>query len=154
VEGRSSSAAVTRWPDGVRYFSVNGHVQATTEIYDMRLQRMVAHLPGVLHPDPRSVLGIGFGAGVSAGSFTRYPGITRITICEIEPVIPPGSLDGLPAVIEQFGDLLAERDNGLGERIRANHLLEAGLRSLSLLLRRLNSLMRPHLKKRPALLAA
>jgi spermidine synthase len=37
------------------------------------------------------VLGIGFGAGVSAGTFTRYPSIEKITVCEIEPVIPPTS---------------------------------------------------------------
>ena len=66
-------------------------MEATTEIYDMKLQRMVGHLPGLLHPNPKSVLGIGFGAGVSAGTFTRYPGIEHITICEIEPVIPPTS---------------------------------------------------------------
>ena len=57
----------------------------------MKLQRMVGHLPAILHPNPRSVLGIGFGAGVSAGTFTRYPGIQKITICEIEPLIPPAS---------------------------------------------------------------
>src|SRR6185437_5560540 len=45
----------------------------------------------LLHPEPRSVLGIGFGAGVSAGTFTRYPSIQKITICEIEPKIPPTS---------------------------------------------------------------
>jgi spermidine synthase len=50
---------------------------------------MVGHLPTLLHQNPKSVLGIGFGAGVSAGTFTRYPTIERITICEIEPVIPP-----------------------------------------------------------------
>jgi spermidine synthase len=48
-------------------------------------------LPALLHPHPRSVLGIGFGAGVSAGTFTRYPTIEKITVCEIEPVIPPTS---------------------------------------------------------------
>jgi spermidine synthase len=57
----------------------------------MRLQRYVGHLPAMLHPNPRSVLGIGFGAGVSAGTFTRYPGIQHITVCEIEPVVPPTS---------------------------------------------------------------
>jgi spermidine synthase len=57
----------------------------------MKLQRMVGHLPALLHPNPKSVLGIGFGAGVSAGTFTRYPGIQKITICEIEPLIPPAS---------------------------------------------------------------
>ena len=91
VEGRNSSVAISRWNNGATYVNVNGHVEATTEIFDMKLQRMVGHLPGILHPDPKSVLGIGFGAGVSAGTFTRYPGIQKITVCEIEPVIPPTS---------------------------------------------------------------
>ena len=91
VEGRNSSIAITRWNDGATEVDVNGHVEATTEPFDMKLQRMVGHIPALLHPDPRSVLGIGFGAGVSAGTFTRYPGIEKITICEIEPQIPPTS---------------------------------------------------------------
>jgi spermidine synthase len=57
----------------------------------MRLQRTVGHLPAILHPKPESVLGIGFGAGVSAGTFTRYGSIRHITVCEIEPIIPPTS---------------------------------------------------------------
>jgi spermidine synthase len=91
AEGRNSSVAISQWYNGAVYVNVNGHVEATTEIYDMKLQRMVGHLPGILHPNPKSVLGIGFGAGVSAGTFTRYPGIEHITVCEIEPVIPPAS---------------------------------------------------------------
>jgi spermidine synthase len=91
VEGINSSVAITRWSDGNLEVDVNGHVEATTEPYDMKLQRMVGHLPAVLHTNPRSVLGIGFGAGVSAGTFTRYPSIEKITVCEIEPVIPPTS---------------------------------------------------------------
>jgi spermidine synthase len=91
AEGINSSVAITRWNDGNIEVDVNGHVEATTEPYDMKLQRMVGHLPAVLHPRPRTVLGIGFGAGVSAGTFTRYPSIEKITVCEIEPVIPPTS---------------------------------------------------------------
>ena len=93
VEGRNSSVAISRWNGGAIYVNVNGHVEATTELFDMKLQRMVGHLPGLLHPNPKSVLGIGFGAGVSAGTFTRYPGIEHITVCEIEPVIPPTSTE-------------------------------------------------------------
>ena len=89
AEGRNSSVAISRWPDGATEVDVNGHVEATTEPYDMRLQRMVGHLPALLHPRPEKVLGIGFGAGVSAGTFTRYPTIGSITVCEIEPIIPP-----------------------------------------------------------------
>jgi spermidine synthase len=88
-EGRNSSVVIARWNDGTLEICVNGHVEATTAPFDMTLQRMVGHLPALLHPNPKSVLGIGFGAGVSAGTFTRYPSIQKITICEIEPVIPP-----------------------------------------------------------------
>ena len=91
AEGINSSVAITRWSDGNIEVDVNGHVEATTEPYDMKLQRMVGHLPALLHARPRTVLGIGFGAGVSAGTFTRYPSIEKITVCEIEPVIPPTS---------------------------------------------------------------
>jgi len=91
VEGINSSVAITQWNDGAIEVDVNGHVEATTEPYDMKLQRMVGHLAALLHPNPKSVLGIGFGAGVSAGTFTTYPGIQKITVDEIEPVIPPTS---------------------------------------------------------------
>jgi spermidine synthase len=90
-EGINSSVAISQYADGAWEVDVNGHVEATTEPYDMKLQRTVGHLPGMLHPAPKSVLGIGFGAGVSAGTFTTYPTIERITVCEIEPVIPPTS---------------------------------------------------------------
>jgi len=91
VEGRNSSIAISKYGDGTVQISVGGHVEASTEIYDMRLQRMVGHLPALLHPHPVKVLGIGFGAGVSAGTFTRYPSVASITVCEIEPMVPPTS---------------------------------------------------------------
>jgi len=90
-EGLNSSVAITKWNNGTIYLNVNGHVEATTELFDMKLQRMLVHLPGLLHPKARSVLGIGFGAGVSAGTFTRYPNIKKIRVCEIEREIPPAS---------------------------------------------------------------
>src|SRR5947199_1128916 len=55
----------------------------------MRLQRMLGHMPALFHPQPKSVLIVGFGAGVTAGTFVLYPGIERIVICEMEPLIPP-----------------------------------------------------------------
>jgi spermidine synthase len=49
---------------------------------------MLANVPALLHPAPRSVLVVGFGAGVTAGSFVPYPDMQRMVICEIEPLIP------------------------------------------------------------------
>ena len=56
---------------------------------DMRLQRLLGHISALQQPKPRSVLVVGFGAGVTAGTFVLYPEIERIVICEIEPIIPP-----------------------------------------------------------------
>jgi spermidine synthase len=66
-------------------------VEASTEPFDMRLQRMLGHISALVHKDPRSVLVVGFGAGVTAGSFTRYPEIVKIVICEMEKLVPPAA---------------------------------------------------------------
>ena len=66
-------------------------MEASTSPFDMRLQRMLGHLPAVLHSRPRDVLIVGCGAGVTAGSFVVHPEVESITLCEIEPRIPPAS---------------------------------------------------------------
>jgi spermidine synthase len=88
AEGLNSSIAISRWSDGAVQFHVSGKVEASTEPYDMRLQRMLGHLPALIHPAPRSVLVVGFGAGVTAGTFVLHPTIDRIVICEMERLIP------------------------------------------------------------------
>jgi spermidine synthase len=87
-EGMNSSVAVTGHKNGDRYFHVAGKVEASSEPQDMRLQRMLGHLPALLHPSPRRVLVVGCGAGVTAGSFLVHPQLEHETICEIEPLIP------------------------------------------------------------------
>ncbi|MDB4877792.1 MAG: Spermine synthase [Gemmatimonadetes bacterium] len=87
-EGMNSSIAVSEEASGARNFHVAGKVEASSLPQDMRLQRMLGHLSALLDHDPQSVLVVGFGAGVTAGSFVTHPGIKRIVICEIEPLIP------------------------------------------------------------------
>ena len=91
AEGVNSSIAYTQWVDKTRYFHVAGKVEASSTPGDMKLQRVLGHLPALLHPDPRSILIVGCGAGVTAGSFVVHPEVERITLCEIEPLIPPAS---------------------------------------------------------------
>ncbi len=88
-EGINSSIAISQWDDGAIQFHVSGKVEASSEPYDMRLQRMLGHLPALIHPNPESVLIVGFGAGVTAGTFVVHPEVKRIVICEMEPLIPP-----------------------------------------------------------------
>jgi len=90
-EGLSSSIVIAESNTGQRSYHVNGKTEATTALEDMRLQRMLGHIPALLHPNPRSVLSWGFGAGVTAGSFVVHPGIEQMVICELEPLAPPAS---------------------------------------------------------------
>ena len=87
-EGINSSIAVTEEPNGYRNFHVSGKVEASTEPQDMRLQRLLGHLSALMHDEPKSVLVVGFGAGVTAGALSIHPAMQRLVICEMEPLIP------------------------------------------------------------------
>lgn len=70
---------------GQRSLRLSGKSVASDHPFDMWLQRTLGNLPALVHPDPRSALIVGMGAGVTAGSFVVHPEIERIVICEIEP---------------------------------------------------------------------
>jgi len=87
-EGMNSSMAVTRLANGDLNYHNAGKVQASSEPQDMRLQRMLGHLTTLLPQSPASVLVIGCGAGVTAGAVSINPMVERVTIAEIEPLVP------------------------------------------------------------------
>jgi len=88
AEGMNASIGVSEGSDGSRCFHVSGKVEASNAPADMRLQRMLGNLPALVHPRPRSVLVVGCGAGVTAGSLVPHPEVERIVICEIESLVP------------------------------------------------------------------
>jgi spermidine synthase len=87
-EGLHASIAVSRASEGVLNYHNAGKIQASSEPSDMRLQRMLGHLTTLLPRHPRSVLVIGCGAGVTAGAVSVNPDVDRLTIVEIEPLVP------------------------------------------------------------------
>jgi spermidine synthase len=87
-EGLNSSVAVSRLGGGVLNYHNAGKVQASSEPQDMRLQRMLGHLTTLLPPDPKRIVVIGCGAGVTAGAVSIEPRLARETIVEIEPLVP------------------------------------------------------------------
>ena len=87
-EGMNSSMAVSRLPNGVLNYHNAGKIQASSEPQDMRLQLMLGHLTTLLPEHPRSILVIGCGAGVTAGAVSINPRVERVTIAEIEPLVP------------------------------------------------------------------
>jgi spermidine synthase len=87
-EGLNASVAVSKFPNGARSFHVAGKIQASNVPRDMRLQRMLGHLTSLIPAAPRSVLVIGCGAGITAGAVSIDPRVERVTIVEIEPLVP------------------------------------------------------------------
>jgi spermidine synthase len=87
-EGLHSSVAVSRLPNGRLGYHNAGKIQASSEPQDMRLQRMLGHLTTLVPSRARSVLVIGCGAGVTAGAVSIDPLVERVTIAEIEPLVP------------------------------------------------------------------
>ena len=88
AEGATASVAVTEGIAGARQFHIAGKVEASDMDVDMRLERMLGHIPALVHPHPRAVLIVGVGAGVTAGALAIHPEVERIVICEIEPMVP------------------------------------------------------------------
>jgi spermidine synthase len=87
-EGMNSSPAVSRDVNGtVNYYNA-GKIQASTQPQDMRLQRMLGHLTTLIPDQPRDVLVIACGAGVTAGAASIDSRVERLTIAEIEPLVP------------------------------------------------------------------
>jgi spermidine synthase len=87
-EGRHDFIAVSRGPAGQRYYHASGKVQASTVPEDLRLQLLLGHLSHLTPARPARALVIGCGAGITAGAFALAPGVERITIAEIEPLVP------------------------------------------------------------------
>jgi spermidine synthase len=87
-EGMNSSMAVSREASGALNYHNAGKVQASSLPQDMRLQRMLGHLTTLVPENPRSVLVIGCGAGVTAGAVSISPIVDSVVIAEIEPLVP------------------------------------------------------------------
>jgi spermidine synthase len=87
-EGRSSTVAVVE-RGSTRTLRVNGKTDASDGI-DMQTQILLAHLPMLVHPDPRRVMVLGLGAGVTAGSAATHA-IERLDVVELEPAVVEAS---------------------------------------------------------------
>jgi spermidine synthase len=67
------------------FMRVNGKTDASNGA-DMHVQLMLGHLPLLLHSDPRSVLVVGLGSGLTVGAVLAHP-VRRVDVVEIEPAV-------------------------------------------------------------------
>jgi tetratricopeptide (TPR) repeat protein len=72
-----------------RFLRINGKTDAG-DSPDNLTQRLLAHVPMLLHPQPRSVLIVGLGTGITAGTVLVYP-IDRADLVEISAEVVEAS---------------------------------------------------------------
>jgi spermidine synthase len=87
-EGATATVAVRRLT-GTLSLAIDGKVDASNA-GDMLTQRLLAHMPLLLHPDPKNVAILGLGSGVTLGSALQHP-ISAATVIEISPEVVEAS---------------------------------------------------------------
>ncbi|HEX7779496.1 MAG TPA: fused MFS/spermidine synthase [Vicinamibacterales bacterium] len=83
-EGATATVSVRR-AAGAKMLAIDGKIDASNAS-DMLTQRLLAHLPLLLHERPRRVGIIGLGSGVTLGSALRHP-VERADVLEISPEV-------------------------------------------------------------------
>ncbi len=87
-EGATATVAV-RQAAGTTSLAIDGKVDASNA-GDMLTQRLLAHVPLLLHPNPKTVAVLGLGSGVTLGSALTHP-IERADVLEISPEVVEAS---------------------------------------------------------------
>lgn len=87
-EGATATVSVKKLT-GTTSLAIDGKVDASTRS-DMLTQRLVAHLPLLLHEHPREICIIGLGSGVTLGSALRHP-VERADLVELSPEVVEAS---------------------------------------------------------------
>lgn len=70
-DGFAATVTVKKSPSGATVLMVNGKVDASS-VWDVRTQKLLGHIPMLLHPDPKRVLVIGLGSGMTLGAVMTH----------------------------------------------------------------------------------
>ena len=87
-EGAVATVSV-REAAGTTSLAIDGKVDASNA-GDMLTQRLLAHVPMLLHPAPRRAAILGLGSGVTLGAALRHP-VERVDVLEISPEVVEAS---------------------------------------------------------------
>lgn len=87
AEGTESSVSSIKIKGGVQTFLTNGRSEASTHLADQQTQYTLGHLPMLLNKDPKKVLVVALGSGMTLGATSVHPSVERVTLVEIEPKV-------------------------------------------------------------------
>jgi spermidine synthase len=86
-EGINSTTSVFKVKGGVQALLVSGKVVASDSLIDQQCELTLGHLPMLLHKDPKKVLVVGLGTGMTLGATSVHPSVEELTLAEIEPQV-------------------------------------------------------------------
>lgn len=112
-EGGGATVAVVRSGDSLRIKVNNFYALGSTD--SAGNERFQAHLPLVVHPEPKTVFFLGLGTGITAGGALQVDGVERVTVAEL-----------LPEVVKASRDFFGPWLNGLFEDSRVRVVAEDG----------------------------
>ncbi|MEM6552096.1 MAG: fused MFS/spermidine synthase [Planctomycetota bacterium] len=117
-EGISATVMVRRTEGGVLDLLTNGRVEAKSQGGELQ-QRMLAHIPMLLHPEPRSALVIGLASGITLDAASQHP-VQALDCVE------------LSAGVIEATRYFAEANNNILENPRVNVILSDGRNHVAL----------------------
>jgi spermidine synthase len=87
AEGVEAIVSSVKIKGGDQSFITNGRVEASSHLQAQQCQFTLGHLPMLLNKDPKRVLVVGTGTGMTLGATSIHPGVEQITLAEIEPKV-------------------------------------------------------------------
>ena len=97
AEGAEAIVSVIRVKGGEQAFITNGRVEASSHLQAQQVQFTLGHLPMLLSRNPKDVLVVGMGSGMTAGATAVHPSVEEVTLVEIEPRVR-----GVARTFEQY----------------------------------------------------
>ena len=87
AEGIQNTIDVVRAPSGATSLVIGGNVEADDGYRQRRHFVLKGHLPLLWMDEPRTVLVVGLGMGITLQATARHPGLERIDVIELSPDI-------------------------------------------------------------------
>ena len=87
AEGIEAVVSSVKVKGGEQSFVTNGRTEASTDLKDQQVMFALSHLPMLLHKNPKKVLVIGLGSGMTLGAISVHPSVSEITLVELEPKV-------------------------------------------------------------------
>jgi spermidine synthase len=103
-----------------RMFSLDG-VTMVTERDEHSYHEMIAHVPMMTHPNPKSVLVIGGGDGGTVREVLKHKSVERVVLCEIDKGVVDACYKYFPEISEALKDKRVEHIYDDGAKYAREH---------------------------------